>query len=97
MVILINFIFFIWCLVNIVSLIEGLFEKRKIKSRYWNLNDNFENELIRQQDEAMRQHEYMSIGIEFGGGNPDINLNPATHHMMDHMFSNFNNFHNGMF
>lgn len=51
--------------------------------------------------QAMETFQNMSTGFEFGGWNPDPNLNPGMQHDMDQMnhFNDFNNnnFNNGMF
>ncbi len=39
-------------------------------------------EIVRQQEEDFRR---ASTGIEFGGTNPDLNLNPMAHHLVDEM------------
>ena len=51
--------------------------------------------------QTMEAFQNMSTGIEFGGWNPDLNLNPSMQHDIDQMnhFNDFNNnnFNNGMF
>ena len=39
-------------------------------------------EIVRQQEEDFRR---ASTGIEFGGTNPDVDLNPMAHHIVDEM------------
>lgn len=60
-------------------------------------NRQFMESSMRAMDDSMRATEearLASTGIEFGGYNPDPNLNPSMHSMMDN-FSNPNQF--GMF
>ena len=50
-------------------------------------------QFMEQMQQDMQTAMNMATGIEFGGANPDPNLNPGMQHMMDQM-NNFNNFGN---
>lgn len=50
-------------------------------------------QFMEQMQQDMQTANNMATGVEFGGTNPDPNLNPGMQHMMDQM-NNFNNFGN---
>ena len=77
---------------------ERVRERQENIRRSMEIGQEMHAQAARQADEAARQTaedaRLSSTGIEFGGYNPDPNLNPSMHSQQDSM-TNMNSFNNG--